>query len=131
MNPVWKIKEEMEDEFNENKLCTINMFAYGKIIYDLDGNVKKLQNLALEYIDKPLKSIVSNKLDNNNYHIWDYLDELKVSLKENREDFRTIRGWSYYSRSKEYSEHYKLKKDKLYWWVSAWLKTSNNFINNE
>lgn len=56
---------------------------------------------------------------------------VEVSPKENREDFRTIRGWSYYFRSQEYSEHYKLKKDKLYWWVSAWLKASTNFINNE
>lgn len=56
---------------------------------------------------------------------------VEVSPIENREDFGTIRGWGYYFRSKEYSEHYKLKKDKLYWWVSAWLKASNNFINNE
>ena len=56
---------------------------------------------------------------------------VEVSPKENREDFGTIRGWGYYFRSKEYSERYKLKKDKLYWWVSAWLKASTNFINNE
>lgn len=56
---------------------------------------------------------------------------VEVSPEENREDFGTIRGWGYYFRSKEYSEHYKLKKDKLYWWVGAWLKASNNFINNE
>ena len=56
---------------------------------------------------------------------------VEVSPIENREDFSTIRGWGYYVRSKEYSERYKLKKDKLYWWVSAWLKASTNFINNE
>lgn len=89
-NPVWKLKEDMENEFLINKLVTANMFAYGKIIYDVDGKVKELQDLALEYIDKPLKHVSSNKLDKNNYHIWDYLDELKASLKEEREDFNLI-----------------------------------------
>lgn len=90
MNPVWKIKECIEKEFSINKLVTANMFAYGKIIYDVEDKVKELQDLALEYIDKPLKHITSNKLDNNNYHIWDYLDELKLALDENRSDFNTI-----------------------------------------
>lgn len=89
-NPVRKIKDYMEDEFSVNKLVTANMFAYGKIIYDVEGKVKELQDLALEYIDKPLKHVSSNKLDNNNYHIWNYLDELKIALKEERSDFNLI-----------------------------------------
>lgn len=90
MNPVWKLKEEMEDELINGNLCTTTMFAYGKIIYDLDGKVKELQDLALSYIDSPIKAITSNKLDLNNYHIWDTLDELKVALNEESKDFNTI-----------------------------------------
>lgn len=117
MNPVWKIKEEMKEEFNENKLGTINMFAYGKIIYDLDGSVKELQDLALEYIDRPFKNIISSKLDSNNYHLWDLLDELKVSLKEERLDFNKI----YYILLNDIYDVYaqylgiqKLPKTKIY-----------------
>lgn len=89
-SPVWKIKKNMEDEYNINKLTTANMFAYGKVIYDLDGSVKELQDFALEYIDKPLNGISTRKLYNNNYFIWDNLDELKTSLNENNPQFNFI-----------------------------------------
>ena len=117
MNPVWKIKEDMKEEFNENKLGTINMFAYGKIIYDLDGSVKELQDLALEYIDRPFKNIISSKLDSNNYHLWDLLDELKVSLKEERLDFNKIYYMllnDVYDVYAEYLGVQKLPKTKIY-----------------
>lgn len=90
MNPAWKIKEDIENEFLINKLVTANMFAYGKIIYDVEGKVKELQDFALEYIDKTLPIISQDKIDKNNYHVWDYLDELKVSLSEERDDFDLI-----------------------------------------
>ena len=80
----------MEKEFNNYKHSIAKMFAYGKVIYDLDGSVKELQDLALKYIDKPFKNISSDRLDINNYHLWNWLDELKVALAENRLDFNKI-----------------------------------------
>ena len=116
-NPIWKIKKCMEDEYNSNNLCTANMFAYGKIIYDLDGSVKMLQSLALDYIDKPFKTITQTKLLENNHRIWDLMDELKVSLEEDRLDFKL----NYYNLLNEiyevYCEYYeiaKLPKAKLF-----------------
>lgn len=90
MNPVRKIKEYMQKELLDNKLSTITMFAYGKIIYDVEGKVKELQDLALNYIDHPLTNISSSKLDMNNYHLWDYLDELKVALDEDSNNFELM-----------------------------------------
>lgn len=117
INPAYKIKEYMELNYKKNRQMTQNTFAYGKIIYDLDGSVKQLQDLALKYIDKPFKNIASSKLDSNNYHLWDLLDELKVSLKEERLDFNKI----YYMLLNEvydiYAEYLgiqKLPKTKIY-----------------
>jgi len=117
INPVWKIKKYMQDEFTNNNLGTANMFAYGKIIYDVDGSVKALQDLALDYIDKPLNNITADKLDMNNYHLWDKLDELKVCLKENNPQFNLV----YYNLLGEvydaYSEYLsipKLPETKIY-----------------
>lgn len=90
INPAYKIKEYMELNYKKNRQMTQNMFAYGKIIYDLDGSVKQLQDLALEYIDRPFEVISGKKMDMNNYHVWDYLDELKVSLKESSPSFNLI-----------------------------------------
>lgn len=87
------ILASMEDEFNNNKNSTSMMFAYGKIIYDLDDTVKHLQSKALEYIDLSFNEITSTKLDNNNYYLWNSLNELKVALKESNPQFNLI----YYS----------------------------------
>ena len=65
-----KIEECMEKEFEEGWQTTANMLAYGKIIYDLDGSAKRIQNKALEYIDKRIDNITGYKLDINNYHLW-------------------------------------------------------------
>ena len=117
MNTKEGIKDFMEKEFNNFKHSITNMFAYGKIIYDLDGSVKELQDLALEYIDRPFKNISSSKLDINNYHVWDLLDELKVSLKEERLDFNKIYYMllnDIYDIYAEYLGVQKLPKTKIY-----------------
>ena len=90
MNPVWKLKDEMKNEIKKCSNATINMFAYGKIIYDLDGSVKELQDEALSYIDGSFSVITSYKQDSNNYHIWNMHDELKLALDEQRADFSKI-----------------------------------------
>ena len=111
------IKDFMEKEFNKNKLSTISMFAYGKIIYDMDGSVKELQDLALDYIDKPFNNITSDRLDVNNYHLWDMLDELKVAKDEERNDFYKLYYdllTDVYDIYAEYLGISKLAKSKVY-----------------
>lgn len=117
MNTKTGILDLMENEFSNNKHSTSMMFAYGKIIYDLNGAVKYLQDKALEYIDTSFNEITSDKLDNNNYHLWNYLDELKVTLKENNPEFNLI----YYSLLGDVYDMYteflglsKLPKTKIY-----------------
>ena len=77
MNPIRILKKEIEEENIDGGNCTTTMFAYGKIIYDLEGKVKELQDFATDYFDKPLNDKSINQLKMNNYHIWDLLDELK------------------------------------------------------
>lgn len=63
------------------------------------------------------------------------IDEEKILVEvdpiKNKADLEVISGWSCSSRKSDYIERYKLKRDKLYWWVSLWLKANNNLINNE
>lgn len=117
MNPVWKYKEYMKENYNKNILTMANMFAYGKIIYDLDGSVKELQELALDYIDRPLNNIKTETLDMNNYHLWDHLDELKVCLRENNPEFNIIYYnllGKVYDAYSEYLSIPRLPKCKIY-----------------
>ncbi len=117
MSPKSEIEKYMEKEFIDGKQVTANMLAYGKIIYDLDGSVKELQDEALSYIDRSIDNIKSEKLDMNNYHIWDNFDELKVCLKENNPNFNLIYynllGFVYDAYC-EYLSIPKLPKTKVY-----------------
>ena len=57
---------------------------------------------------------------------------VEVDPKKNFIDSEYIKGWDYSSRSIPEEKLYELKKDKLYWWVYAWKKTSNSYVlNNE
>lgn len=56
---------------------------------------------------------------------------VEVNPIKNKADLEVVLGWDSSSRAINYIERFNLKRDKLYWWVSAWLKANNNFINNE
>lgn len=116
-DPIWKIKDYMENDYKNGKNTESMMFAYGKILYDTTGDVKKLQDLALEYVDKQIDTITDYKLDVNNYYVYNLLDELKLALKENDNSFKVI----YYDLLSlmyniyaEYESIPKLPKSKVY-----------------
>ena len=64
-----EIKDTLHDEIIISNRMYINIFAYGKIIYDLDGSLKTLQDIY-------------------NKEIWYELKNLKALLPEERADFK-------------------------------------------
>lgn len=112
-----EIVKSLEQDYNSGKNTMAKILSYGKIIYDLDGSFKSLQDKALEYIDKPFNNISADKLDINNYNLWNSLNELKVCLLENSFQFNLV----YYNLLIEVYEAYseylsipKLPKTKIY-----------------
>lgn len=75
-------KRLMEYEYENRSIVTAHMLAYGKIIYDLEGKAKELQDEALCYVDKPIIKISGDELLINNYKIWNYNNNLKSLMKE-------------------------------------------------
>ena len=117
MAPKHKIRNRLDENHKNYMNTEANMLAYGKIIYDLDGNTKKIQELASEYIDKPFDAITSKRLKENNYKIYDALDELKVSQEEGRLDFKAIYYdllYQVYEAYCEYEGLAKLPKTKIF-----------------
>ncbi len=115
--PVKIIKRYFKENYDNKKLTMINMLAYGKIIYDLDGKVKELQDLALDYIDRPLDTISSYELSLNNYLIWDNLDELKSIMEDGNLNFNMVYYnllWKIYELYCKYLGIPILPKTKLY-----------------
>lgn len=56
-NPISRLYKQMEQEINEiHDYWVIKIYAFGKILYDKDGNARKLQMRALEYFAKSFGS---------------------------------------------------------------------------
>lgn len=90
MTPYYEIENDFKNDYSTGKSTITNMFGYGKIIFDLEGKVKTLQEKALEYLDKPLRVISNSDLQKNSYYIWNLYDELTTSLEIESECFYLI-----------------------------------------
>lgn len=77
INPVYKIQEFMQSGKERHRLIDQNMFAYGVVLYDKNGAVKKLRNQAIRELNKKLKPFSKYSNDFKKYHLWDKYDELQ------------------------------------------------------
>lgn len=77
INPIYKNQEYMKSGFENNAMINQNMFAYGKILYDKNGEIKKLRQQSLRELKKPFKPKSKYTNDFMKYHLWDMYDELK------------------------------------------------------
>ena len=82
INPIFKIKETLEREFQEYGSATANMFGYGKILYDKTGKVAEVQQLAWSYFEKDFVPLSFYQLKNDLYHVWDDMDEFLSASDE-------------------------------------------------
>ena len=77
INPIYKNQEYMQLGIEDHSLINQNMFAFGKILYDKNGIMKKLRQQSLKELKKKIKphSKYSNKF--TKYHLGDKYDELQ------------------------------------------------------
>ena len=80
INPIYKIQEFMKSGKEKHGLIDQNMFAYGVVLYDKNGAIKKLHNQAVRDLKRELKPFSAYSKNFMKYHLWDKYDELK-SLK--------------------------------------------------
>ena len=80
INPIYKIQEYMKSGMEHHGLIDQNMFAYGVILYDKNGAIKKLRQQSVRDLKKKLKPFSKYSNDFRKYHLWDRYDELQ-SLK--------------------------------------------------
>lgn len=75
INPKKKILSYFENELKDYHMATTMIFVNGKILYDKDGSVKELINIANNNFN--LDDVDTFKYKNNCYHVWDAFDELE------------------------------------------------------
>lgn len=76
INPVSKYEEYMKREDHIIK----NMFAYGRVLIDKNGVVKKLHNKALVALKRKIKPLSAYENARIKYGLWCKYDELKSQV---------------------------------------------------
>ena len=85
INPVRQVLKEFEDGFINNGIAITRIFVGSKILYDKDGTIEKLINIAKENINREIGTLAEFKKKMNNYTIWHSFYEL-TSKYERKED---------------------------------------------
>lgn len=80
INPVYKIEEFMQSGMERHSMIDQNMFAYGVILHDKHGIMKKLRQKSVRDLKKKIKPFSEYSNNFKKYHLWDKYDELQ-SLK--------------------------------------------------
>ncbi len=80
INPIYKIEEFMQSGIEYRCLTDQNMFAYGVILHDKHGVMKKLRQRSFRDLNKKIKPFSKYSNDFKKYYLWDKYDELQ-SLK--------------------------------------------------
>ena len=77
INPVKKVLDEFNNGFDDYNIATTLIFAGSKILYDKDGTIEKLVNIAKKDLNKELNPISEFKWKMNCYTIWHSFYELE------------------------------------------------------
>jgi len=80
INPVYKYQEYMKSGLESHAPINQNMFAYGKILYDKNGIVKKLRQQSIRELKQKIKPMPKYNSDFTKYRLWCRYDDM-LSLK--------------------------------------------------
>lgn len=89
-NPPEQIKKYLESDRNKRRKIDAHIFTTGKIILDKEGEVKKLKELAKEYLKRSFEEAPSFKIEFGKYHIWDMMDNLEEVYNRKTPDFNFV-----------------------------------------
>ena len=102
INPVRQVLKEFEEGFIDNGIATTLIFSGSKILYDKDGTIEKLVNIAKNDLNKDLEPIPLFKWKMNCYTVWHSFYELNSKYIKNEDiDFVRVFKRSVDSRDKE------------------------------
>lgn len=82
INPINQIQQEFQLDLLRGRTTCATMFAYGKIITDKNGYVKKLQKEAKTFLKKAMPKYRMSDLALDFYLAWNTMDELNSLAKD-------------------------------------------------
>ena len=84
INPIRRIHQEFEKDVATGRQSCASMFGYGKIIADKKGNVKLLQDEAVQFLKKQMPKYKLTDFSFDCYGAWDLMDELNSLSKDKK-----------------------------------------------
>ena len=76
VNPISRIKQQMEQEIEAiHDYWAIKIYAFSKLLLDVDGQALSLQHKAQELFDTPFPPPDSNENMTNHYFVFDSFQE--------------------------------------------------------
>lgn len=84
MNPLKQIRKEFRDDYLCGENISAGMFAYGHILFDKNGQVKKLHDKAIKSLKKTPRKWKKEELSFGLYGVWNLMDELNSMVREQR-----------------------------------------------
>lgn len=86
INPKRKILSYMEKELQDYHMSTTMIFVNGQILYDKDGSVQELINIANQNANlNHLAEVDEFKYKMNCYSVWDGFDELESKFNKHED----------------------------------------------
>ena len=81
INPIWKNQEYMQSGLDNHSFINQKMFAYGKILYDKHGVMKRLQQQSIRELKRKIKPFSKYSNEFKKYGLWCRYDDM-LSLKQ-------------------------------------------------
>lgn len=81
INPMYKNQEYMKSGLESHAMINQNMFAYGIILYDKHGVMRKLRQQSLRELKRKIKPFSKYSNDFKKYGLWCRRDDM-LSLEE-------------------------------------------------
>lgn len=101
-NPPERIIGYLEDDQKRRRKIEAHMLVTGRIIFDKEGEAKKLKELARTYLGKKFEKMPKFKIEFAKYHAFDMADNLEEVYKRKTYDFEFV----YYNFLKTLLEFY-------------------------
>lgn len=129
-NPLPQNEDYYRTDYEDRRNIHIHMFLTGKILFDKNGDVKKMIQIAKKWEKKKYRKPSKLIIELNKYFLWDNLDNLQEKYESNEEDFYFVyynflnslfEKYSLYIRYNKVSEHRIMKAltdynyKKKYW----------------
>ena len=87
-NPPQQVRQYFKEDFADNRNMCATQFATGRIVFDRDGEISRLQREAERWIRKPFKRPDRVQTLAAKYNLWDQLDNFQDSAEHAAPDLR-------------------------------------------